>query len=65
MGESAPGMVSATAWPWWRKPFSLLWWRLNWTWLLSGRQLPDIEIVTIEVPDDSDIAKLMRGERDG
>ena len=42
-----------------------MWWRLNWTCLLSGRQLPDIEIVTIEVPDDSDIAKLMRGERDG
>lgn len=65
MGESSPGMVIAKAWPWWRKPFSLLWWRLNWTCLLSGRQLPDIEIVTIDVPDDSDIAKLMRGERDG
>ena len=55
MGESVPGMVTAKAWPWWRKPFSLLWWRLNWAWLLAGRQ----------VPDDSEIAKLMRGERDG
>ncbi len=51
--------------PWWMKPFSVLWWRLHLIWFISGRPTPDIDIVTIEVPDDSDIARLMNGTSDG
>ena len=51
--------------PWWMKPFSSLWWRLQWTWFIYGWPVHDIDILTIEVPDDSEIARLMKGPNDG